>query len=268
MVPTDQCACVLDSGKATRMTDHPNTSLRRMLVPEDSDFLPSVSLAAVLVLVFISVLPMLLQPDTGYEAVRTLASVRGNIAHFRPLLYGQPLSTQLTVERLNKIGDQVEVITVLAVAEEDAFQTLVCFSSKMVSLLSKQGQVQSVIKQVWGNRPLAATWNNSAVRLSKFFSVAVITQRTGQNPHCAILGPPNPVTGDMCLMEISLPSSPSERSVTMRRESRTIADQLLQHLYRTALVPESFEIREPRRQQLGVIHIKGDPYLERGMVVC
>ncbi|XP_075042231.1 uncharacterized protein LOC142101738 [Mixophyes fleayi] len=261
MAFTCQSVCILDldPGKAPRTgpTRHSHTSPTVTLKPEASDFFPSVSLAVVLILVFISVLPMLFQSGTGYDPVSTLAGVKGKAAHFHPLLYGQPLSTQRTLESLHKNVD--EDVTVLAVAKEDASQTLVCFSTNVFSLLAKQDQDQSVSQQVWEFRPSAATWNTSAGRRSQFFSVAVITQRRGQHPHCVILGPPNPVTGNVTLMEISLYSSPLERKV-----SSIIADKLLQHLYKTGLVPETFEVRESKRQHL--IHIEGDPYIERGIV--
>lgn len=224
---------------------------------ENSDFFPSVSLAVVLFLIFISVLSVLFQRNTGYIAINKLSDVNGRAVQFHPLLYRQPLLTQLMVGRLIKNWD--EGTTVLAAAE-DATQTLECFSINIMAILSNQ----VFIKQVGEHKPPEAIWNHHFTRIPKAFSVAVITRTKGGIPHGVILGPSSLVTGNFYVMEIKLQAS-GEQS-TVLEDSLDIAIELLHHLYISKPIPDTFEVRNSTRQQLGVIKIKGDPYLESGLV--
>ncbi|XP_018419219.1 PREDICTED: uncharacterized protein LOC108792843 isoform X2 [Nanorana parkeri] len=228
---------------------------------QDSDFFPSISLAVVLLLIFISVLPVLFQPNKGYITIKKLSDVNGRAVQFHPLLYGQPLSTQLMVGRLIKNGDKG--MTVLAVAE-DAFQTLKCFSINLMAVLSNQAQ--PFIKQVGEHKPSEATWSHHITRIPKVFSVAVITWTKGHIPHGVIVGPPSQVTGNFHLMEIKPQTSPAGEQLTVLRESLSIAIELLHHLHQLKPISNTFEVRNSTRQQFGVIKIKGDPYLESGLV--
>ncbi|XP_044124536.1 uncharacterized protein LOC122919528 [Bufo gargarizans] len=234
----------------------PDPSPSTALIPKDSDFFPSVALAAALLLIFVSVLPLLSQSGTAFVPFQKLGNFSRKEANFHPLLYIQPRSTQLTLEALAK--NHEENITVLAVAKEQATLTLLCFSKNVFSLLSKQSQGLSVIRQVMEDMR-----NNSNARSSEVFSVSVVTQRRGHGPHCTVLRPPSPVTGNVHLTEIS---SPQEKEVTEQRESFTIARELLELMYKTGLVPETFEVKGTSRHHVKVMHVLGDPYLESGIV--
>ncbi|KAM5146759.1 uncharacterized protein ACMZJ9_013926 [Mantella aurantiaca] len=227
---------------------------------EDSDFVPSVSLAVVLILIFISVLPVLFQPNAGYIALKKLSDVNGRAVQFHPLLYRQPLSTQLMVGRLVKNAD--EGITVLVVAE-DALRTLECFIINVMAIISNNAQ--PFIKQVGEHKPSEA-WSHRVTRTLKVFSVAVITLTKGQIPHGVILGSPSLVTGNLHFMEIKLQSSSIGEKSPVLRESLTIAVELLHHLYKPKPIPDTFQVRNSTRQQFEVFNIKGDPYLESGCV--
>ncbi|XP_056395325.1 uncharacterized protein LOC130291019 [Hyla sarda] len=239
-----------ESQKLPRAVDQegcPDPSPSGALIPEDSDFFPSVSLAAALLLIFISVLPLLSQPGMVFVPFR-------KEAHFHPLLYIQPRSTQLTIETLAK--SQKETTMVLAVAKEHATQTLMCFSKNVMALLSKQGQGHPVIRQSVEVEALEDRRNSSVTRASGVLSVSVITKIRGHTPHCTILRPPS-------LLEISLHQ---ERGVTVRRESSTIAHDLLELVHKTGQVPETFKVKAFPRCHVKVLHVLGDPYLESGIV--
>ncbi|KAM4021068.1 uncharacterized protein ACNLHF_001219 isoform 2-T2 [Anomaloglossus baeobatrachus] len=227
----------------------PEPSPSRALTPEDSDFFPSISLAAALLLIFISVLPLLSQTGTAFVPLRKLGNFSRKEAHFHPLLYIQPRSTQLTLETLAK--SQEETITVLAVAKEDAVKTLVCFSKNVVALLSRQSQGYLVIRQVTKVQTLRD------IMTSGVFSVSVITRRKEHLPHCTIRKPVS--LGNVHQTEIM----PQEEKVTMQTESTIIAKELLELVYKTGQVPETFEVKG---DHVKVIHVLGDPYLESGIV--
>lgn len=253
-----------ESEKVPQVVDqegYPDPSPSRVLIPEDSDFFPSVSLAAALLLVFVSVLPMLSQPGTVFVPFRKLGNISRKEAHFHPLLYIQPRSTQLTIETLAK--NREETLTVLAVAPEHATQTLVCFSKNVIALLSKPGQGPSVIRQGVEVKTLKDRRNSSGTRASEVFSVSVMSQRRGHIPHCTILRPSSPMTGNIHLMEIT-PSLERER--TMWRESSAIAHAFLELVSKTGQIPETFEVKGSSRHHVKVIHVLGDPYLESGIV--
>ncbi|XP_069842948.1 uncharacterized protein [Dendropsophus ebraccatus] len=252
-----------ESEKVPRTADQerfPDPSLSRAMIPEDSDFFPSVSLAAALLLVFISVLPMLLQPGTAFVPLRKLGNVSRKEANFHPLIYIQPRSTQLTIEALAK--NQEKNITVLAVAKEDAAQTLVCFSKNVMALLS-QGQGHPAIRLRVEVKALEDIRNSSGTKASEVFSVSVITQRTGHVPHCTILRPTSPMAGNVHLMEIA---SPQEGEETMQRDSSFIAHDFLELVQKTGQVTEIFEVKGSPRHHEKVLHVLGDPYLESGIV--
>lgn len=226
---------------------------------EGSDFLPSVSLAVVLILIFISVLPVLLQPNTGYITLRKLSDVNGRAVQFHPLLYTQPLSTQMMVRRLIKNGDEGWMVVAVA---EDAPRTLECFSTNVMAILSNQ--LQPFVKQVRDHKPSEAF--DHITKAAQVFSVAVITGTKGQIPHGVILGPLSLVTGNLHLVEIKLQGSPTNEHSTALMESLSIAGGLLHHLYKPKPIPDTFKIKNSTRQQFEVIEIKGDPYLESGCV--
>ncbi|KAM3910536.1 uncharacterized protein RB166_019384 [Leptodactylus fuscus] len=254
-----------ESEKGPRVVDQdgcPDPTPSRALVPEDSDFFPSVSLAAALVLIFISVLPMLSQPGTAFVPFRKLGNISRKGTYFHPLLHFQPLSTQLIIETIVKNPE--EIVTVLAVAKEPAAQTLVCFSKNVIALLSKQGQGHPVIRQVVEVQTLKDLKNISRMRASEVFSVSVMVQRRGHMVHCTILRPVSPLNGIIHLTEIT-PSQESE--VTVQGETFSIAHEILELVYKTGQVPETFEVKGSLKPHVKVIHVLGDPYLESG-VVC
>ncbi|KAG8554966.1 hypothetical protein GDO81_003949 [Engystomops pustulosus] len=239
----------------------PDPSPSRALAPEDSDFLPSISLAAALLLIFISVLPILSQPGTVFVPFNKLGNISRRGAQFHPLLYVQHRSTQLILETLTK--NQEETITIVAVAKESATRTLVCFSKNVIALLSKQGQGDPVIRQkIMEVQTLKDMMNDSKARTSEVFSISVMTRRQGDVPHCTILRPTRPMTGHIHLTEIM----PQDGEVTMRTEAPSIAHDLLEHLYKTGQVPETFEVKGSPKHDGKILHVLGDPYLESGIV--
>ncbi|XP_066436478.1 uncharacterized protein [Eleutherodactylus coqui] len=261
MANNHQCVQNADSEKVPQVVDQegcPDSSPSRALIPEASDFFPSVSLAVALLLIFISVLPMLSQPGMVFVSFRKLDNISRKEVHFHPLLYIQPPSTQLIIETLAK--DREETITVLAVAKEHATQTLVCFSKNLFALLLKQGQGEPVTQQVMEVKTLQDLKNISNARALEVFSVSVTTKRKGHIPYCTIL---RPLNGNVHLMEITLSQ---HREVTMQRESSIIAHELLELMHKTGQVPETFVVKGSPRHRVKVIHVLGDPYLESGIV--
>ncbi|XP_040180102.1 uncharacterized protein LOC120913867 isoform X1 [Rana temporaria] len=258
MAQSRQFICI-PSRRIVGHTRHSGPTSEDVMRAENSDFFPSVSLAVVLFLIFISVLSVLFQRNTGYITIKKLSDVNGRAVQFHPLLYRQPLLTQLMVGRLVKNWDEG---TIVLAAAEDATQTLECFSINIMAILSNQ--IQPFIKQVGEHKPPEAIRNHHFARIPKAFSVAVITRTKGNIFHGVILGPPSLVTGNLYVMEIKLQAS-GEQS-TVLEEPLDIAIELLHHLYKSKPIPDTFEVRNSTRQQLGVIKIKGDPYLESGLV--
>ncbi|XP_068105322.1 uncharacterized protein [Hyperolius riggenbachi] len=246
------------SEKSLGPADHPKVPQSRTWMAEDSDFFPSVALAVVLFLVFISVLPVLFQPNKAYlPLLRQMSTVKERTLQFHPFLYGQPLSTQQAVERLHK--DVEAGAVVVAVAGEDAHRTLECFSINVMALLSShQGQVWSFIKRVGEHKHPEATWNKNSTQLPKTYSVAVITLTKGHISQGIILGPP----GTLRLMEVNFPRSPPSEL----NELLSLASNFLHQLHKTGHISETYKATTPRRRRLAVIRITADPHLESGMV--
>ncbi|MEE6505300.1 hypothetical protein FKM82_005487 [Ascaphus truei] len=249
----------------------PTPSQTRALVPECSDFLASVSLAAVLGLIFVIVVSVLFSSGSSCVPASHLVgparSFHRKLVQFQPLLASQPLATWWTLERSLWGHSQKEpVITVIAVAKEDASQTLLCFSSSLISLLLMQSQAQNVSKRLLYYKPFDFSWTSNSARFSGIFSIAVLIQRKGQSPYGVILGLHISLTGGGHLWEMVLSPSQMENEVTMHNEASTVAAEILQVVYRTGRVPETFGKGESVEKHLPVLQLIGDPYLEGGFV--
>ncbi|XP_031747431.1 uncharacterized protein LOC100485511 [Xenopus tropicalis] len=248
-----------DPDKAPANEDQAGNPQTRTMAADRSDFFPSVSLAGVLLIVFLLVIPVL------FPSVHPLGShsipVNGTFVQLHPLLTSQPLSTRWALQKIFR-GIRIEGITVIAVAQDDAVQTLVCFSSYLISLLSHKSTTDNVTKSL---RHTDLQARNSAGTQEGFY-VSVITQEKGQSPYGVILGPGTSKAGGGLQWEMSLTLKQMDNEQTMLKEALFLAGELLQILQKTGQVPQTFGKTEFWGKKFPVLRITGNPYLESGYV--
>ncbi|OCT65266.1 hypothetical protein XELAEV_18041505mg [Xenopus laevis] len=230
------------------------------MVAERSDFFPSVSLAGVLLIVFLLLIPVL------FPSVHPLGShsilINGTFVHLHPLLTSQPLSTRRELQKIFR-GIRVEGVTVIAIAQEDAFQTLVCFSSFMISLLSHKSTTDNVTKRL--QHIDSGLQARNGARTPEGFYISVITQEKRQAPFGTILGPRSPISGEGPQWEMTLTLTQMDNKEMMHKEASFLARELLQILP-TGQVPLVFEKAKLWGKSLPVLQITANPYLESGFV--
>ncbi|OCT67002.1 uncharacterized protein LOC108698173 [Xenopus laevis] len=253
------CIPAPDPYKVPADEDQPGNP--QMMLAEQSDFLPSVSLAGVLLIVFLLLIPVL------FPSVHPLGShsipLNGTFVQLHPLLTSQPLSTRWTLQKIFR-GFRVEGVTVIAIAQEDAVQTLVCFSSYLISLLSHKNTTEHVTKRVRHTNSELQAMNGT--RTPDGFYVSVISQKKQQTPHGIILGPRSPKTGGGPQWKITLTLTQMDNKQIMHEETSLLARELLQILQTKGQVPQAFERSELWGKPLPVLWITANPYLESGYV--
>ncbi|XP_053551701.1 uncharacterized protein LOC128642867 [Bombina bombina] len=238
---------------------------------EDSDFWPSVSLAGLLSLIFVLVAHVLvlaggapLIPFTGHGP-----SINSSHIHFQTLLPSQPAATWRALGmslQLSELVEQTPITTVIAVAKEDASRTLICFSSSLMSLLTQQHQAQNLTKKLLHDETLKISISSSIARSSTAFYIMVVTQRNEQLPYGLILGPQHSVNRDEPLWKMTLSFPEIKNIVSMDREASAIATEILQNLYKSERIPQTYIKKGTAGHSIPVLLIQADPYLENGFV--
>ncbi|KAM4662047.1 uncharacterized protein O3C94_010696 [Discoglossus pictus] len=251
MAHSRQCICI----------PSPNHQISFPSQSERSDFWPSVSLAAVLSLIFILVVNILLSAG-GVPIIPHGSHARssnGTPVSFPILLSSQPPSTWQALRKSLQMTGEEENPTVIAVAPNNAIQTLICFSSSLMSLLSRNDQV--LTKTLLHDESLKISEH-----LSKISFISVITQKKGQAPYGIILGPEDPLTGGGHLWKMALTFPELENERTTLNEASAIAVEILQALSNSGYSPKTYNINGATGQSVPVLEITADPYLESGFV--
>ncbi|XP_053329650.1 uncharacterized protein LOC128503553 [Spea bombifrons] len=269
MVHSCQCACIHqphpNMDHWIRKNPEPSETPRSRKVPEESDLCPSVSLAALLVLIFILVVFVLLPAGAGRTKAMPLGHIGGRLVRLHPLFLSQSLATRWALESSLR-PDRDGLITVAAVAKNDATQTLICFCSNVISLLSRQSETRNATKRLRDYKPENFSWVDGITRSSGSHRVAVVTQRVGQAPYGIILGQESDTTGGRHFWELTLSVPSVKNEGILHGEGSDVASKLLRHLHATRWNPKTFKEGLLPEDGLRVLQIIGDPYLENGFV--
>ncbi|KAM8934322.1 uncharacterized protein RCH25_004776 [Pelodytes ibericus] len=259
------CTCEPDPEKDPRVREQPISSEPPSLTPKDprgSDFFPSVSLAALLGIVFVLVVSVMFSESGGASP---LGRVRGRLVHLHPLFTSQTSATRWALENSlqpNRDGG----VTVIAVSDNHAAQTLRCFSRNLISSLSHPSQAHNVTQRLREYKPNMSSWIRRTARSTRAFYVTVVDQRKGQAPFGVILGPEDNLVEGRHLWEMTLTVPNVENVENQDNGASGLAKEVLNLLYTTGRIPETFDRGRFGEEHLPVIHILGDPYLESGFV--
>ncbi|XP_063287756.1 uncharacterized protein LOC134572616 [Pelobates fuscus] len=240
----------------------PETTPTRVQIATDSDFYPSVSLAALLSLIFILVVCLMSSGSGINGRAISLGRIGEKMVRLHPLLSCQTLATRRSLDNSLK-PNRDGVTTIIAVTNSNAVQTLICFTSNLISLLSSQANNVTKRLQDYSSPVLSGIINNSP---SRVFHVAVVTIRTGQAPFGIILGPEDYLFGGTHLWKMTLNVPKGENERGLQNNISDLAVDVLKFLYKTKHIPEVFEKSGYTEKCLPVLHITGDPYLESGFV--
>ncbi|XP_069465566.1 uncharacterized protein [Ambystoma mexicanum] len=246
---------------------------------EDSDFLPSVRLAAVLLLIFALVSSLLLYSSASQASIahsrRVVRSSRViqhdyRLEKLRLLFPTQTEKTWWTLERslskqwlTEKSSDGISVPFV-AFAQGSSRNTLLCLAKTIVSLLSATEQVQFPVarSQLVSSSPIHSCWGQSCTSEWPALSVAVVGLKKGCVPYGIHVGVYCSHDGGSSLLQTTLSLRPAvDHPVDhwIHNVTSDIASELLGGIDRSGGVPGMV-------LSMPVLQVYPEHYLESGFV--
>ncbi|XP_030063561.1 uncharacterized protein LOC115473068 [Microcaecilia unicolor] len=249
--------------------------------PLESDFLSSVSLAVILLLVFISVSPILVSSSAKplpLTACWTTGACHriASLAHLQFLFPSQSETLWRSLDlslrnqwQLSSLSGRLRIL-LAAVALGESRNTLLCLSRNLVSQLSVMDQIplSTVRSKLLDFSPSDLYGASSLEVVSHVLSVSVVFMRQGHAAYGINVALYSSLAGSPAAWRTMLSLSPSNMDTLeeswLQNVTSSIVFDLLESIVKNRKVPESAWVTG--MNHLPILSIKPEPALEKGFV--